>query len=99
MDVPNFSKSQHLNDQIHIWLNRAALAYKQGNQKLSKEALDKRWYFQKQLADLENSKPPEQPAEAKVFFRDWDSNRISEAATQAVIQGKKAWEAIRNNPE
>ncbi len=55
-DDPNFSihtKSQRLKDQIRAWGNRAAMAQKQGMDDLAKEALDKKRYFENELAKLQ----------------------------------------------
>jgi hypothetical protein len=63
---------QKLKHQIDIWLNRALMAYQQDKMDLTKTALDKRWEYQKALAELEGSPPPPAPEDPKRFFRDWD---------------------------
>jgi len=47
------------------------MAYDMNNDELSKQALNKRWEYQKKLAELEGTEPPEAPAELEDFFRGW----------------------------
>jgi hypothetical protein len=66
------SDTKRLRDQIETWLNRAAMAYQMNHDELSKQALHYRWEYQKQLALLEGTEPPEAPQEPEDFFRGWD---------------------------
>jgi len=77
-------KKDELENLVEKWLNRAALAYKQPNIELSKKALLHSWECQKQLAEMEGSKVPEQPQDPELFFRTWTPSQIHEAAEKAL---------------
>jgi len=76
------SKSE-LEAWIDTWLNRAAAAYKHGNLELSKQALHKRWEYQKRLAEMETKETPEEPKDPELFFAGWTSVRMTHSATLA----------------
>jgi len=71
MSIPDNSTIQKLRGQIYSWQWRAAMAYDMNNDELSKQALHYRWEYQKKLAELEGTEPPESPQEPEDFFRGW----------------------------
>lgn len=54
--------------KIEIWFHRAAMAHKRDHIELSKDALNRRWQYQKELAELEGKEPPAPPRDPDYYF-------------------------------
>ncbi|MBC7997949.1 MAG: hypothetical protein IAF58_08400 [Leptolyngbya sp.] len=69
--------------QIEVWLNRAAMAFQAQNIDLCKQALERRWSYQKKLALLQNLPEPPPPLEPEDFFRDWGTGGSSKGGPRS----------------
>jgi ATP-dependent Clp protease ATP-binding subunit ClpA len=67
-EIPDDAKAAKLQHQMATWFNRAALAYKQKNIELCKQALLRGWHHLKEIGKLQGFAPTDNPQEPEYYF-------------------------------